>query len=236
MRVRKLLTVSMDVSLAHFNLDLSWYVVAVLLRCPLANYICCTVTIILGRFDSFTIKFNGVGACYVIDNLLLHVAVRSFDVDALIIVLSRGINFESCVAYTILPCKASLNLVSFFQSFVVYGFDQVADKFVHIEADTINFCLDYACTIFVHSRLTVFLVLSPTSLLSVRLTLILKHHFLLHMAVRFRVRIVTINISLTDLRIILRLCSRTRIIRRRFNRRHWNISALNNIQPEDEDG
>merc|ERR1719504_220860 len=85
--VGELLTISVDIGLAHLYLDLSWDVVAVLLGCPRTHNLLLAITIVLGALLPLAVELHGVGAGHIVDHLLLHVAVRGLHVAALVVIL-----------------------------------------------------------------------------------------------------------------------------------------------------
>merc|ERR1712066_153208 len=85
--VGELLAIPVHVSLANLNLDLSWDVVTILSRFPAANQPLGPIAVVLGGLVPLTIELHGVGAGNVIDNLFLHVAIRSLDIGALVVIL-----------------------------------------------------------------------------------------------------------------------------------------------------
>merc|ERR1719334_3001308 len=111
--IRKLLAVPVDVSLAYLNLDLSGNVVAILLGFPSADNLLLSITIILRGLLTPTVELHCVGAGYIVNDLLLRVAVRRLNITALVIILGGGIYLVGCVTDPILAREASLNLVSF---------------------------------------------------------------------------------------------------------------------------
>merc|ERR1719504_335332 len=176
--VGELLTISVDICLAHFNLDLSGDVVAILLWCPRTDNLLLAITIILGALLPLAVELHGVGAGHVVDHLLLHEAVRGLHVAALVVILGGGVYLEGGVTHPVLPSEAPLHLVGLLQGLVVDGLDQAADQLIHIEADSFNIGLDDSSTVLVLLGDAMFLILSPASLLSVRLALVLEHHLL----------------------------------------------------------
>merc|ERR1712002_1312277 len=76
--IGKLLTIPVDISLAHLNLDLSGYVITVLFRLPGADHALRPVTIVLGALVPLAVKLHGVSTGHIINNFLLHIAIRSF--------------------------------------------------------------------------------------------------------------------------------------------------------------
>merc|ERR1719481_164442 len=211
--VGELLAVPMHVSFAHLHLDLSWYVVAVLGWFSCADNTLWTIAVILGALVPLTIEFDRVGTCNIVDDLFFHEAVGCLDICTLVIILSSHVNFVGGVANSIFTRKASLDLVSFFQSLIVNSFDQIAHQLVYIEADTLDISLDNTRTIIVRHGLTVLDVLCPTCCLNIRLALVLEDHFLDHMAVRILVDTIPSYVSLAYVRVILLSRSRGRILR-----------------------
>merc|ERR1712066_774354 len=85
--VGKLLAISVNVSLANLDLNLSWDVVTILSRFPAADDALRSITIVLGGLVPLAIELHGVGAGNVVDNLFLHIAIRGLHVSALIVIL-----------------------------------------------------------------------------------------------------------------------------------------------------
>merc|ERR1711875_132590 len=102
----------MHVSLANLNLDLSWDVVTILSRFPTADHTLGSIAIVLGGLVPLTVKLHGVSAGNVVDYLLLHVAIRSLHVRALIVVLGSHVNLVGGVAHPVLASEAPLHLIS----------------------------------------------------------------------------------------------------------------------------
>merc|ERR1719312_335923 len=201
--VRELFAISVNISLAHLHLDLSWDIVAFLSGFPGTDDTLGTVAVVFGALVPLAVELHGVSTGHVVDNLLLHVAIRGLDVGALIIVFCRHVDFVRSIADSILPSEAPLDLVSFFQGFVVNGLDQIAHQLVHIEANTFDVCLDDAGAVLIHNRLAFFMILCPASLLGVWLALVLEDNFLDHVTVRILVDPIPTYISLPNIRIIL---------------------------------
>merc|ERR1719352_315256 len=201
--IGKLLTISVDISLAHLYLDLSGDVVAILLRGPRADNLLLPIAIVLGGHLPLAVELHGVCAGHVVDNLLLHIAVRSLHIAALVVILSGGVYLVSGVTYPVLPCEAPLDLVGLLQGLVVDGLHQVTDQLIHVEADSFHVGLDDPRAVLEHLPLTVLLVLCPASLLSVGLTLVLEHHLLHLVAVGVLVDSIAPHIGLSNIRIIL---------------------------------
>ena len=68
-----------------------------------------------GALVPLAVKHHGVGAGHIVNNLLLHVAVRSFQVSALVVVLGGHVDLVSGVTDSILARETPLDLISFFQ-------------------------------------------------------------------------------------------------------------------------
>merc|ERR1719147_63921 len=100
--IRELLAVSVNISLANFHLDLSGNVVAILLWFPCADNFLLSIPIRLGGLLAPTVELHCICAGDIIDDLLLHVAVRRFDIAALVIVFGGGIYLVGSVTYAIL--------------------------------------------------------------------------------------------------------------------------------------
>merc|ERR1719320_1272792 len=110
--VRELLAVPVHVSLANFNLDLSWNVVTILNRFPAADHTLGSIAIVLRRLVPLAVELHGVGAGNVVNYLFLHVAIRSLHVGALIVVLGGHVDLVGSVAHPVLASEAPLHLVS----------------------------------------------------------------------------------------------------------------------------
>jgi len=218
--VRELLAIPVNIGLANFHLDLSGNVVAILLWFPCADNFLLSISIRLGGLLAPTVELHCVSAGDIIDNLFLHVAVRRFDIAALVIVLGGGVYLVGSVTDAILACEASLDLVRFLESFVMNSFDQIANQFINIKANTLNISFDDASTILEKLGLTNLLVLGPTSLLFVRLALILKHYLFNLVTVRILIHSITSDISLSNIRVIF-LYGRRRWI---FLRNFWRCT------------
>merc|ERR1719504_140629 len=201
--VGELLTISVDISLAHLYLDLSRDVVAILLGGPCTDNLLLPIPIVLGGHLPLTVELHSVGAGHVVDDLLLHVAVGCLHVAALVVILGGGVDLVGGVTDPVLPCEAPLDLVSLLQGLVVDGLHQVAHQLIHVEADPLHVGLDDPRTVLEHLPLAVLLVLGPASLLSVRLALVLEYHLLHLVAVGVLVDPITPHIGLSNIRIIL---------------------------------
>merc|ERR1711982_185870 len=90
--VGELLAVPVYVSLADLDLDLSGDVVAILGWFPVTHNTLGSVSVVLGALVPLAVEFNRVCAGYIINNLFLHVAVRSLHVGALVIILGRHVD------------------------------------------------------------------------------------------------------------------------------------------------
>merc|ERR1740137_357076 len=110
--VGELLTIPVNISLAHFHLDLSWDVVTILLWFSFALDPLGSIAVILSTLHLVTGELHGVGAGHIIDHLLLHVAVWCFHISALVVILSSSIDLVGGVAHPVLPSEAPLHLVS----------------------------------------------------------------------------------------------------------------------------
>merc|ERR1719481_1067560 len=218
--VGELLTVPVHVSFANLHLDLSWDIIAVLGWFSCTDNALRTIAIILGALVPLTIEFDRVSTGYIVDDLFLHVAVGCLDISTLVIILCSHVDLVGGVANSIFAREASLDLISFFQSFVVNSFDQIAHQLVYIEADTLDISLDNTRTIIVRHGLTVLDVLCPTCCLNIRLALVLEDHFLDHMAVRILVDTIPSYVSLSYVWVILLSRSRGWILRWRRKREH----------------
>merc|ERR1712168_470975 len=212
--VGELLAIPVNISLAHLDLDLSRDVVTVLFRLPGADNTLGPIAIILCALIPLAVEFHGVGAGHVIDNLLLHVAIRRLQVSTLVIILGGHIDLISGVADTVLACEAPLDLVSLFQGLVVNGLYQVTNQLVNIEAYTLNTSLNDTSAVLVWPCRTLFLILSPACGLCVGLALVLEHHLLHHVAVGVLVDAIPSNICLANVRAVSLSRSRGGVFRR----------------------
>merc|ERR1719342_1807843 len=106
--VRELLAVPVHVSLANFDLDLSWNVVTILSGLSAADHTLGSIAIVLGRLVPLAVEFHGIGAGNVVDNLFLHVAIRGLHVSALIVILSSHVDLIGGVAHPVLTGEAPL--------------------------------------------------------------------------------------------------------------------------------
>merc|ERR1711942_209719 len=201
--VGKFFAIPVDIGLTNLHLNLPRNIVAVLGWFPFAYHSLRTISIVLCRFIPLAVKFNRIRACHIINNFLLHEAVRCFHIRTLVVVLSCHIDFVSCVANSIFTSETSLDLVRFFQSLVVNCFYKVAYQFIDIKTNTFDVCFDYTCAVVEFHWCTVFLILSPTSCFSIRLALILEYNLLDHVAVGVLVYSISANISLPNIRVVL---------------------------------
>merc|ERR1719481_390103 len=211
--VGELLAISVHVSFANLDLNLSWDVVAVLGWLPCADHAFRTIAIILSALVPLTIEFDRIGTGYIVDDLFFHEAVGCLDICTLVIILCSHVDLVGGIANSVLTSKASLDLISFLQGLVVNSLDQIAYQLIHIKADALNVSLDNSSAIIVRHRLTIFYVLSPTRCLYIRLALVLEYNFLHHVAVGILVHTIPSNISLSYVRIIFLSRSRGRILR-----------------------
>merc|ERR1712168_1076803 len=76
--VGELLAISVHISLAHLDLDLSRDIVTILFRLPGADYTLGPIAIVLGALVPLAVEFHGVGAGHIVNNLFLHVAIGRF--------------------------------------------------------------------------------------------------------------------------------------------------------------
>merc|ERR1719308_179320 len=136
--VGELLAISVNISLANFNLNLSWDVIAALSRFPIAHNTFGPIPIILSTLIPLAVKLHGICAGDIVDNLLLHVAVGGLHVGALIIILGGHVDLVCGVADPVLTSEAPLHLVGLFQCLVVNSLDQVTHQFIHVETDSLD--------------------------------------------------------------------------------------------------
>jgi len=200
--VGKLLTIPVNIGLAYFHLDLSGNVVAILLGFPCTDYLLLSISIWLSGLLAPTVELHSISAGDIIDDLLLHIAVRRLNIAALVIVLCGGINLVGCVTDAIFAREASLYLVRFFESFVMNGFHEIANQFIDIEANTLYVSFYDASAILEELGLANFLVLGPASLLFVWLALVFKHHFFNLVTVRILIHSIASNIGLSNIRVV----------------------------------
>merc|ERR1719184_135575 len=213
--IGELLTIPVDISLAHLHLDLSGDVITVFFLLLVTDHTLRSISIVFGALVPLTIKHHGVGAGHVIDDLLLHVTIRSLKVSALVIVLGSHVDLVGGVTNAILARETPLDLVSFFQGFVVNGFNQVTNQFIYIEANSLHISLNNTSAVLVHLRSALLFVLSPACLLSVGLALVLEHHFLHHVTVGVLVDAIATHVVLPNIRAIALNRSRGGVLRRR---------------------
>merc|ERR1739838_131212 len=111
--VGELFAISVDIGLAHLDLDLSRNVEAILLRGPRTHNLLLSISVVLSRLLPLAVKLDSIGAGDVVDRFFLHVAIGRLHVAALVVILGGGVNVVSGVAHPVLPCKAPLALLSF---------------------------------------------------------------------------------------------------------------------------
>merc|ERR1719184_92238 len=218
--IGKLLAVPVNIGLAHFHLDFSRNVVAILLRRLLAHDTLGPITIVLGAFIPLTVEHVSICASHVVDDFLLHVTIGGLQVCALVIILGGHVNLIGSVANPVLAREAPLDLVGFLQSFVVDGLDKVAHQFVDIEANTLYAGLDDTCAVVVELGLAFFLILGVDSGLGVGLALVFKHNLLHHVAVGVLIDAIPPYIVLTYIRAVVLGRGRCWVLSRRWKARH----------------
>merc|ERR1712002_282231 len=216
--IGKLLTIPVDISLAHLNLDLSGDVVTILFRLPGADNALGSIAIVLSTLVPLAAELHGVGAGHVVDHLLLHVAIWRLEVSTLVVILGGHVYSVSGVTDSILACEASLDLVGLFQGLVMNSLHQVTNQFVHIEANTLNTCLNNTSAVLVLLWSTFLVILGPAGGLCVWLTLVLENYLLHHVAIGVLVDAVPSNVGLANIRLIALNRSRSWI----FRRRRWS--------------
>merc|ERR1719234_2855866 len=145
--VGELLAIPVDISLTNLDLDLACDIVTTLSRLPCTNNSLGSVAIVLCALVPLAVELHGVCAGYVIDDLFLHVAVRGLDISALVVILGSHIDLISGIAHSVLPSEAPLDLVGLLQCLVVDSLHQIADKLVHIKADSFHLSLDNSSAI-----------------------------------------------------------------------------------------
>merc|ERR1711970_1269992 len=145
--VGEFLAVSVDISLANLDLDLTGNVVAALCRFPRTDNSLRSIPIVLSALVPLTVELHGVSASHVVDNLLLHVTVRGLNVGALVVILSGHIDLVGGVAHSVLPCEAPLDLVGLLKGFAMDSLHQIADKLIHVETNTLDLGFDNPSTV-----------------------------------------------------------------------------------------
>jgi len=233
--IGELLAVPVNIGFAHLNLDLSWNVVAILRRFPRADDTLRSITIVLGALVPLTVELDRIRTGHVVNDLLFHVTVRCLNICALIIVLSGHVDLVGSVANSILASETSLDLVGFFQGLIMDGLNQITDQLIHIEANSLYVSLNNPRTIVVKYRFTMFLILGPASSFGVGFALVLKYHFLNHMAVGILVDAIPTNISLTNVRIILLSRCWSWIFRWRWKSKDRSRSKQQKVKCSDHD-
>merc|ERR1719184_51985 len=218
--IGELLTVPVNVSLAHLHLDLSRDVVAILFVLLVADHTLRPIPIILCALVPLAVKHHGVGAGHIVDYLLLHVAIGGFQVGTLVVILGGHIDLVCCVTDSIFASETPLHLVGFLQGLVVDGLNKVAHQFINIKTDSLYVGLDDTRTVLVKLWLAFFLILRVDSGLIVGLALILKHNFLHHVAVGVLVDAVPSYIVLANVWRVLLSRSRSWILGTRREARH----------------
>merc|ERR1719209_2708602 len=218
--IGELLAVPVNISLAHFYLDFSGNVVAIMLGSLLADDTLGPIAIVLSALVPLAVELETIGASYVIDDFLLHVTIRSLKVRALVVILGGHVNLVGGVAHPVLPREAPLHLVGFLQGLVVDGLDKVAHQLIHIEADTLDAGLDDPRAVVVKLGLAFFLILRPAGGLCVGLALVLEHHLLHHVSVGVLVDAVPPHIVLPNIRTVLLCRGRGWVFRRGREARH----------------
>ena len=176
--------------------------VAILLVFLLAVNPLLTITIVLGALHSAAGELHRVGAGYVIDNLLLHVTIRSLHIGALVVILGSGVDLIGGVADPVLPSETPLYLVSLLQSLIVDCFNQATHKLVDIEADSVYLSINKPSTVLVSHCITCVCIRSPACLLCVGNALILEHDLLHLVAVGVLVDSIPTHVSLANIRIV----------------------------------
>merc|ERR1712142_1105827 len=67
-------------------------VVTILRRLPFTNDTLRSVAIILRALIPLAVKLHGVSTCHIVDNLLLHKAIRRLHIRALVVILGRHVD------------------------------------------------------------------------------------------------------------------------------------------------
>ena len=73
-----------------------------------------SIAVVLSGLDTPAVKLNSVGAGDIIDGFLFHIAVGCFNITALVVILSGGVNLVGGVTDSVLASEALLDLVGFF--------------------------------------------------------------------------------------------------------------------------
>merc|ERR1719187_816171 len=212
--VGEFLAVPVNIRLANLDLNLTGDVVAALCWLPCTYNTFWSVTIILSALISLAVELYRICTGHVVDDLFFHVAVRGFNICALVVILGGHVDLVGGVAHSVLPRETSLDLVGLLQCLVMDSLNKIADKLIYVETNTFDLGLDNSSTIVEEPRHTSFLVLGVAGPLCVRLTLVLEHHLLHHMAVGVLVDTVAPHIGLSYVRIILLSRSRCWVYRR----------------------
>ena len=71
-----------------------------------------SIAIILSALIPLAVELHGVSAGHIVNNLLLHVAVRGLYISALVVILGGHVYLVGGVAHPVLASEAPLHLVS----------------------------------------------------------------------------------------------------------------------------
>merc|ERR1719209_67717 len=201
--VGEFVAVPVNIRLANLDLNLTGDVVTALCWLPCTYNTFWSVAIILSALIPLAVELHGICTCHVVDDLFFHVAVRSLNICALVVILGGHVNLVGGVAHSVLPCETSLDLVGLLQGLVVDSLHQITDQLVNVKTNPVDLSLDDSRTIVEKPGLTSLLVLGVASSLSVRLALVLEHDLLHHVTVGVLVDTIAPNIGLPYVRIIL---------------------------------
>merc|ERR1719352_107188 len=200
--VGEFLAIPVDISLTNLNLDLTRNVIAALNRLSCTDNSLRSIAIVLGALIPLAVELHRVRAGHIVDDLLLHEAIRGLDIGALVVILGSHVNLVGGVAHSVLPSEAPLDLVSLLQCLVVDGFNQIAYKLIHVETNTFYLGLDNSSAVVEKPGNTRLLVLGIAGLLSIGLALVLEHYLLHHVAVGVLVDTIAPHIGLSYVRMI----------------------------------
>merc|ERR1719334_1725965 len=121
--VREFLAVPVNIGFAHFDLDLARNVVAILSWLPFTDNSLWPIPIVFGRLVPLAVEFYGVGACDIVDDFLLHVAIGCLDIGALVIILCSHVDLVCGITDPVLASEASLDLIRLLQCLIMNCFD-----------------------------------------------------------------------------------------------------------------
>merc|ERR1719376_812970 len=96
--VGEFLAIPVDISLAHFDLNLAGNVVTTLCWLLSTDNSLRSIAIILSALIPLAVELDRDGAGHVVDNLFLHVAVRGLYIGALVVILGGHVDLVGGVA------------------------------------------------------------------------------------------------------------------------------------------